>query len=418
MEEERPAAEKKPGELAVSPLVSIVVLAYNYLAYTRQCVESISRHTSHIDHELITVNNGSSDGTEEYFNGLPHAKKISFPENIGVDKAFNHGIRAASGRYVAIVSNDIVVTARWLDNMLICMEADPKIGLVVPVCNASCNYQQMNIPCSTMDEIQRFAEGWNVSDPRKWEERLKLCTYAFLCRKEILDALGGFDEDFNPGSYDDDAICFSVRRMGYKVIFAKDAFVHHYGLRSFNAEYEKDPSLMMRNKRLFMAKFRAEPYVAGLIDFNVLNLLTCNGADGVNILGVGKSYGTTPLQLKNVCKARGSKDIRLYYLSENAICMTDLKTICDDCCLGGFEDVEARFGGRRYDYIVVESESGLMRDRAAAFTSLYGLLKPGGQLVCTAESPGLLSEIDGLFSRLGASLSGRLNDTYLCFKKP
>jgi GT2 family glycosyltransferase len=388
----------------VSPLVSIVVLAYNQLEYTKQCIESISRYTPHIDYELITVDNGSSDGTREYFNGLPHIKKIGFPVNAGIDKAFNEGFRAAEGRYVALVSNDIVVTARWLDNLLACLESDERIGLVVPVCNASCNYQQMTIPYVAMEDIQRFAESWNVSDPSKWEERLKLCTYAALVRKELLDALGGFDEDFNPGSYDDDALCFGIRRMGYKVIFARDAFVHHYGLRTFNEECVRDPNLMMRNKMRFMSKYKADPYVAGLIDFNVLNLLECGG-DGVCILGVGKSYGTTPLQLKNVCRAQGSRDVRLYYLSESPTGMADLKTICDDCRMGSIADAGALFGGRPYDYVVVESQARDIPDREAAFSGLYRLLKAGGQLVCTAGDEDMRSEIEGIFERLGARIN-------------
>jgi GT2 family glycosyltransferase len=128
--------------------------------------------------------------------------------------------------------------------------------------------------------------------------------------------MGGFDEDFNPGCYDDDAICFSIRRRGYKVIFAKDAFVHHYGARSFNEEYDKDPSLQTRNRNLFISKFVADPYVAGLINYDVLKILTYSGTEDVDILGIGNSYGMTVLQLKNFCKLNGSKNIGLYYLTE------------------------------------------------------------------------------------------------------
>ncbi len=73
------AAGHHTGGGPASPLVSIVVLAYNQLEYTKQCIESISRYTSHIDYELITVDNGSSDGTREYFNGLPHARRSASP---------------------------------------------------------------------------------------------------------------------------------------------------------------------------------------------------------------------------------------------------------------------------------------------------------------------------------------------------
>jgi len=406
-------------EAAPSPLVSLVVIAYNHLDYTRQCIESIYRYTSHIDFELITINNGSTDGTEEYFNSLPHTKKISFPENLGVCKAINYGFRIAEGKYTMNVSNDIVATTHWLDNLLICMESDPKIGMAVPVCDASCNYQQITLPYQTMDEMQSLAARYNVSNPNLWEERLKLITYTGIYRTDLQKMLGGFDEDFNPGCYDDDAICFSIRRMGYKVIFAKDTFVHHFGSRSFNEEYAKDNTLQYRNRNLFIRKFGVNPYEVGVIDFNVLNLLNYDGASGMNILGIGKSFGTTLLQLKNVCKSYGSKDIGLYYLSEQEGSMIELKTICDDCAHGSVDDVQERFGSRSYDYIVVESESRTLQNKEALFTTLYGLLNTGGQLVCTAANATILYEIMVTLARLGANFDRQLNNYYyLCFSKP
>ena len=299
------------------------------------------------------------------------------------------------------------------------MESDPKIGMAVPVCDASCNYQQITLPYQTMDEMQSLAASYNVSNPNLWEERLKLITYTGIYRTDLQKVLGGFDEDFNPGCYDDDAICFSIRRMGYKVIFAKDTFVHHFGSRSFNEEYAKDNTLQYRNRNLFIRKFGVNPYEVGVIDFNVLNLLNYDGASGMNILGIGKSFGTTLLQLKNVCKSYGSKDIGLYYLSEQEGSMIELKTICDDCAHGSVDDVQERFGSRSYDYIVVESESRTLQNKEALFTTLYGLLNTGGQLVCTAANATILYEIMVTLARLGANFDRQLNNYYyLCFSKP
>jgi len=403
----------------VSPLASIVVLAYNHLDYTKQCIESIYRYTSHIDFELITINNGSKDGTEEYFNSLPNTKKISFKENIGVCKAINYGIRVSEGKYILNISNDIVVTAKWLDNLLICMETMPEIGMVVPVCNASCNYQQINLPCDRMDEIQKFAENYNISNPNKWDERMKLSTYAGIYRSEIMKTLGGFDEDFNPGCYDDDAICFSIRRMGYKVILAKDTFVHHYGAKTFNEEYDKDKTLQIRNKLIFMSKFGADPYICGLIDYNVINLLKFSkNTDNINILGIGKSYGTTMLELKNECRHHDNKNVTLDYLSEEEKAMKDLKTICNKCISGFIDNVQDYFGGTLYDYIVLESESHSIQNIESFFVTLYNLLKPGGQIVCTAANQEIFKKVTDIFSDLGADFVNQINNYYLCFSKP
>lgn len=398
------------------PLVSIVVLAYNQLDCTRACVESVFRYTKGIDYELIAVNNGSSDGTGEYFDSLENVKTIQIPENIGVCSALNRGFAAARGKFTMYLSNDTVVTRRWLDNLLCCME-DPKVGMAVPVCDASCNYQQITLPHKTMEELQEAAARYNVSNPALWEERLKLLTYAALYRTEILRRIGGLDEDFNPGCYDDDAVSFSIRRMGYKILLAKDTFIHHVGNLTFCKEYEKDGSLMRRNRGLFIRKFGADPYAAGLIDYSVLNLLSPEGAEEVNILGIGESYGTTVLQLKNLCREAGSKKIGLYYLSDRPYAMTDLKTVCDECLQGKACAAAALFGSRRYDYIVVESDSRALPKPEEFFPSVYGLLKPGGRLVCTAADAGLLYPIMGVLYGLGAKFEGHSNYYYLCFRK-
>lgn len=403
------------AECESSPLVSIVVLAYNHLDYTRQCVESICRYTPPINYELITVDNGSSDGTKEYFEGLPHAKKISFPENIGVCKALNYGFRAAEGKYTMYLSNDIVVTAHWLENLLACMESDPKIGMVVPICDASCNYQQISLPHQTMEELQQKAEQYNVSNPGLWEDKLKLLTYAAFYRTDLLQKIGGLDEDFNPGSYDDDAICFTLRRMGYRIVLARDTFVHHYGNLTFKDEYAKDRSLSYRNRALFFQKFHADPYLAGLIDYNVVSLPSYSGKESVDILGIGSSYGMTILQMKNVCRTHGSKNISLYYLSDIAWTQTDLATICEKTAVGN--DPVNFSSGRSYDYIVVEKEPGTINDLPRYFTALYGLLNVGGQIVCTADQPQTLYAILGTMYSLGAVLQNQQNYRYLCFSK-
>jgi Predicted glycosyltransferases len=399
------------------PLVSIVVLAYNHLDYTKLCIESLYKYTSHINFELILIDNGSSDGTEEYFCSLPHAVKIHFPENIGVDKAINYGFRMARGKYTLNLSNDIVVTSNWLDNLIRCAESDPRIGMVVPVCSASSNHQQVDLNCRSPDDMQRLAKEYNISNPNLWEERLKLVTYACLFRTEVQKAIGGFDEAFNPGAYDDDAISFRIRRAGYRLILAKDTYVYHYGSVTFNAEYSKN-NLAQRNLDLFYSKFGVHPWQAAFIDFNVVNLLEYDGRDGLSILGIGKSCGSTLLQIKNRCRSRGGRNTKIYYLSETESNMMELRSVCESCIHAATEEVTRFFGGRLYDYIVVESESDKLKNLPSLFQNLGGLMNEGGQLVCTAANDELYKLIQSSLENSGLIPTDVRQNYYHCFRKP
>lgn len=398
-----------------APLVSIVVLAYNHLDYTMKCIESLFKYTSDVDYELITVNNGSSDGTEYYFNSLPNAKKINFPENIGVDKAVNYGFREAEGKYTINLSNDIVVTSNWLKNLVTCMESDPKIGMVVPVCNASSNYQQISLPYTDLDEMQEIAKIYNKSNPGLWEERMKLVTYTCLFRTDLQKAFGGFDEDFNPGAYDDDAMSFRVRRAGYKLILAGDTFVHHFGSVTFNEEYVKS-NIAERNMRLFYDKFGVHSWNVGMIDFNIVNLAKFREKKDIKVLGIGQSYGASLLQIKNKFRKTGLRDVKLFYLSENEKSIPDLNTICEDCIYAPAETAKEFFGSRKYDIIVFENEPDKLINPELFFEDITDLLKEDGMLITTAI-PSVYPRIESCLYNKDFAVTKKEKDYYFAFEK-
>jgi O-antigen biosynthesis protein len=399
-----------------TPLVSIVLLAYNHLDYTKLCVESLFRYTTNVDYELITVDNGSSDGTREFFESLPNTKKLSFQENIGVDKAVNCGLRAAEGKYSLNLSNDIVVTANWLSNLVACIQSDERIAMVVPVCGASSNNQQVRLPYDSQEQMQQIAQVYNQSNPLLWEERLKLVTYTCLFRSDALQAVGYFDEDFNPGAYDDDAISFQLRRMGYKLILATDTYVHHYGSVTFNAEYTKN-DIATRNFNLFIRKFGINSWAACMIDFNVTGIVDYEQKNKINILGTGRSCGSTLLQIKNLLRKKGVLDVSIDYFSEQEGNLPDLKTICRDCVYDPAHPVTHAFGGREYALIVAENETDKLADVGSFYENISDLLAPHGQLITTAV-PAQFPIIAEAMRKRGLTVSRSLRDYYYSFKSP
>lgn len=407
--------EKTPNTQSEAPLVSIVLLAYNHLEYTKLCVESLYRYTTDVPFELITVNNGSSDGTEAFFNSLPNLKKLSFAENIGVDKAVNRGFALAEGKYTLNLSNDIVVTPRWLKNLVTCAESDESIGMVVPVCGFSSNYQQVNLGYKSLDEMQVMAEAYNQSNPRLWEERIRLVTYTCLFRTDLQKAIGGFDEEFNPGAYDDDAISFRIRRMGYRLILAGDTYVHHFGSVTFNAEYTKN-NIALRNRDLFYRKFGIPSWQASLIDFYVVNLADRPFQGPVRLLGIGGSCGATLLQIKNRLRKNGVEVTVIDYLSENERAIPELFTLCERCIYASPNKVKSLFGDKAYDLIVMESETDKLTDIEAFYGDLCTLLKENGRLVTTA-AVAVLPVIKAVLAGNGLTEAGSTNGYYFAFER-
>ena len=100
--------------------VSIIILTWNALEYTQKCVNSIQNHTRY-PHEIVFVDNASTDGTVEYLRNLvkghSNYKLIENRENRGFAAGNNQGVSAASGEYVMLLNNDVLVSDGWLENL-------------------------------------------------------------------------------------------------------------------------------------------------------------------------------------------------------------------------------------------------------------------------------------------------------------
>jgi len=94
-------------------MLSIVVLNYNRLEYTRQTVQNLIDITT-VKHEFIFVDNGSIDGTREYLKSLEYitnAEKVIYvfnDRNLGVAGGRNSGLKHASGDYLMTIDDDII----------------------------------------------------------------------------------------------------------------------------------------------------------------------------------------------------------------------------------------------------------------------------------------------------------------------
>ncbi len=200
------------------PLCTIAVTAYNRLEKTRICVECILKYTD-ADYELLLIDNGSCDGTTEYFKTVAHGRKkiVRITKNIGFCFAWKTAKECFSGKYLVIVSNDVYVTQSWLSNLLKCYESDPRIGFVEPVSNNVSNNQQVDLPYTDFNDMQLKAAEYNKSDPRKWEERLRCISLIGVYSRPVLDIIGLSDAAFLHDFTEDD-LAARLRLGGYKLM--------------------------------------------------------------------------------------------------------------------------------------------------------------------------------------------------------
>jgi len=241
-------------------LASIVILCCNQLPYTRQCLESVIQYTRD-PYELLLIDNGSTDGTPAYLrelerrSGPARVVVIRNDDNRGFAAGCNQGLAEASGRYFVLLNNDTLVTPGWLQGMLNWLLHDwPQVGMVGPVTNRAPPPQLVEVDYRLLPQLLAFAAQRRQAFAGKALPVQRLIGFCLLLRREVWETVGGLDESFGLGFFEDDDFCFRASDAGFDLLVALDVFIHHYGNCTFHG-LDIDAMAHLRNN---FAKFRAK----------------------------------------------------------------------------------------------------------------------------------------------------------------
>ncbi len=237
----RPAAvvaASAPAAVAAAPRASVVIPVCNAVDYTRACLDELARRGAGL--EVVVVDNGSSDGTRELLAGRPHVRTIRNEENRGFAGAVNQGLAAATAPLVCVLNNDTLLTDGWLEPLIARLEADPRVALVGPCTSYAKGRQQVDLtggerPLRDLDDMRELAARWCERERGKSEDVAFLSGFCFVARRADLLPLGGLASEYGRGTFEDDELCRRLRRAGRRLVIARDAFVWHFGNRTFQA---------------------------------------------------------------------------------------------------------------------------------------------------------------------------------------
>ena len=243
-------------------LVSIVMLTYNQLEDTKLCVESLFKHTTDVNYELIFVDNGSTkDDTISYLDGLKkehkNIKTIYNKENLGFACANNQGIEISEGEYVLLLNNDVILTDGWLSRMIQVAESDDKIGVVAPCTNHASGRQVVTFSGTEEDDegIQKFAKEVLLKKAGNWISVSRIIGFCMLIKREVLFKVGVLDEMFGPGGYEDYDYSMRVKHENYDIVIAMDTFIFHIGGKGYSSNNMDYMNLRSKNIELLIDKW-------------------------------------------------------------------------------------------------------------------------------------------------------------------
>jgi glycosyltransferase involved in cell wall biosynthesis/predicted Zn-dependent protease len=249
-------------------LASLIILCCNQLDFTRQCLESVLRHTRP-PFELLLIDNGSSDGTPAYLQqigsrpGPVRVVAIRNDVNLGFAAGCNQGLAEARGRYLVLLNNDTIVTPGWLDGLIGWSHHNwPHVGIVGPMTSCASPPQELPIHYRNPEELLAFAAERQKTFAGQALTVQRLIGFCMLIRREVWEKVGGLDEDFGLGFFEDDDLCIRVREAGFQLVMALNVFVHHFGNRTFRGLGIDAQAQLETNFHKFRAKW-GDDYAAG-----------------------------------------------------------------------------------------------------------------------------------------------------------
>ena len=380
--------------------VSIVLLAYNKLEYTKRAAESILAHTdfSRGNIQLILLNNGSDDELRTYFESIPHAKVMNLRHNILGTFAYMHVLE---GKYFVGFSNDIVATPHWLDHLLACMESDDRIGTAVPTCNEASISNDQGIPVSYpntfagMEEMQAFAAVHNHLNPELWEDRSQLMPFLHIVRRDLV-LLCAADPVFTRAEFVDDDLSTLLRRNGWRQLLLKDTFLHHFGGVTLGEGRKKEAgNALDAMRRVYYEKWGVDAWDSrgGFVGIDHVLSWHTFGTDE-HVLVLEPRFGDLACKLVNEYRRCGfvphmtAMVFDRRYLPDTGYLFDEVLTA------SGIPDAVGQAAGK---YNIISAGCYLdelpLGDVIVNLERLYELLAPGGMLLLPVRNPGSAYEL-------------------------
>ena len=212
-----------------APEISIILVTYNHVALTYQCLLSLYQLADR-PFELIIIDNASTDQTRDLLTHLKGVKMIFNASNLHFLRAVNQARHLACGKYILLLNNDTIVQSNTLTELRNTFDRYPNAG-AVGGCIILMNGKLQEAGSFLFPDGSACGYG-RGDDPFKseyqFERPVDYCSGCLLMiRKSLFDQFNGFDERYIPAYYEETDLCARLWENGYQVIYQPRATIKH-----------------------------------------------------------------------------------------------------------------------------------------------------------------------------------------------
>ena len=247
--------------------LSVIIVNYNGGTIIMDAIRSVISTAFGVEHEIIVVDNNSSDGSPAAIKQAFGAKLtiVEMGRNAGFAAANNAGLEKASGKYILFLNPDTIVLDGALQTLMDYMETHPEAG----ACGGNLYTRDMQpqfsywmlFPGVKMEWSGLFSDvflRWkhHGSHEHNYTENPKRVAYIMgadlMVRRDVIAQVGKMDEDFFL-FYEETELCYRIHKAGYEIVNIPQARIIHLEgqtIDKMNIRREQ----MMRSRAIYLRK--------------------------------------------------------------------------------------------------------------------------------------------------------------------
>ncbi len=290
--------------------LSVIIVNYNVKEFLKNLIDSIKKASQNLFIEIIVIDNASDDGSVEFIREkIPEIILIANKSNEGFGKANNQGLKIAEGKFILLINPDTLVAEDTFIKMMDFFNANPQAGMAgCKILNPDGTLQlacRRSFPgpwtaftkvtgLSTIFPKSKLFARYNLTylDENQTYEVDAISGSFMMLRKEVLDKVGGFDEQFFMYGEDLD-LCYRIQKAGFKIYYVHSTQIIHYKGESTKRSVLDETKIFYQAMHLFVKKHLSSSLIVEMIlrfAIAIRTVLAFIGKSKLILLGIILDY--------------------------------------------------------------------------------------------------------------------------------